>query len=134
MNMTEEKEDLVNHPSHYTSNESGIETIEITAPLRFAPGNATKYIARSNHKGNTEQDLSKARWYLQHILSNTDHHTGATRGLTQKEEDFIRGSGVSDNLKQAMREIFTGSVNGGAQSNYNSISKAIELIEKDLND
>lgn len=132
--MTEEKEDLVNHPSHYTSNESGIETIEVTAPLRFAPANSVKYLSRANLKGNAQQDREKAIWYLNYILSDTDHHTGATRGLTQKEEDFIRGSGVSDNLKQAMREIFMGSVNGGAQSNYNSISKAIELIEKDLND
>lgn len=133
MIMTEENEDLVNHPSHYTSNESGIETIEITSPLRFSQGNAVKYIARSDLKGKTQEDLEKARWYLNYVLENTPN-TGAERGISRKEESFVEGADISDNLKEALRSILSGTISGGSQANHDSIAKAVGLIEKDLND
>lgn len=57
-------EDLVNHPSHYTSHPSGIECITVTEHMNFNLGNAMKYIWRAGEKGNTKQDLLKACWYL----------------------------------------------------------------------
>lgn len=56
--------DPVNHPSHYTSHPSGIETIQITEHMDFCLGNAIKYIMRADHKGNKVQDLEKAVWYI----------------------------------------------------------------------
>jgi hypothetical protein len=57
--------DPVQHPSHYTSHPSGIETIEITRHETFLRGNILKYVLRAPHKGTESQDLRKAAQYLQ---------------------------------------------------------------------
>lgn len=56
--------DPVNHPEHYTSHPSGVECIQVTEHMNFCLGNAVKYIWRAGSKGDTIQDLEKARWYL----------------------------------------------------------------------
>ena len=58
------KHDMVNHPPHY--NKGSIEVIDIIELLNtpYHIGNAIKYICRSDSKGNEEQDLQKALWYL----------------------------------------------------------------------
>lgn len=60
--------DLVNHPAHYTSNASGVETIELTEPLSFCTGNAVKYLARYRHKGKPTEDVKKAEFYIKREL------------------------------------------------------------------
>lgn len=64
--------DMVNHPSHYSSD--GIECIEaIEAQLTkeeyrgFLKGNVAKYLWREKYKGGTES-LKKAQWYLTRLL------------------------------------------------------------------
>lgn len=58
-------DDPVNHPKHYTFGK--FEVIDVLMdwfkdrPLLWQVG---KYIARAYHKGNTLEDLKKARWYL----------------------------------------------------------------------
>lgn len=54
----------VNHPSHY--NMGNIEVIDVIEDwaLDFHLGNAVKYIARAQYKGNEVKDLQKAVWYL----------------------------------------------------------------------
>lgn len=56
--------DMVNHPPHYTV--GGIETIDFIEAkgLGYNLGNAVKYIARANWKGDALQDLQKAEFYL----------------------------------------------------------------------
>ena len=56
--------DMVNHPPHYTSHQSGIETIQITEHMNFCLGNAIKYILRADLKGKKIEDLEKAVWYI----------------------------------------------------------------------
>ena len=56
--------DPVNHPSHYTQHPSGVECIQLTEHMNFCLGNAIKYIWRAGEKGNYQQDLEKAIWYL----------------------------------------------------------------------
>jgi len=56
--------DPINHPKHYTNHPSGIECITITEHMSFNLGNAIKYIWRADLKGNAEQDLQKAIWYI----------------------------------------------------------------------
>lgn len=63
--ILDQKNDPVNHPSHYTAHPSGIECIEITRHENFNCGNAIKYIWRRNEKGNPIQDLKKAIFYIQ---------------------------------------------------------------------
>lgn len=70
--MSEQTEDKVNHPKHYTSHPSGVECITITKWYDFCIGNVIKYVWRAGLK--TEdgysssqkelEDLLKARWYL----------------------------------------------------------------------
>jgi hypothetical protein len=58
----------VNHPKHY--NAGSIEVIDAIEAwgLGFSLGNAVKYIARCDHKGNAVEDLRKALWYIQREL------------------------------------------------------------------
>lgn len=62
--MPELTTDNVNHPAHYKV--GGIETIDFIEAknLSYHLGNVVKYIARADSKGNREEDLLKARWYL----------------------------------------------------------------------
>ena len=67
------EEDAVNHPSHYTSDPSGVECIQITRHRNFNVGNAIKYLWRAGLKkseGRSEkekqiEDLKKAVFYIQ---------------------------------------------------------------------
>ena len=69
--------DLVNNPSHYTS--GGIETIdymeakstseEFCGHLRLT---ALKYLSRTGLKDDALQDLKKAQWYLNKLISYLD--------------------------------------------------------------
>ena len=60
----EEVEDVVNNPSHYTHGEYEVIDVIEDWKLNYRLGNAIKYIARCEHKGNKKQDLEKAIWYL----------------------------------------------------------------------
>ena len=63
---TNTKEDLVNNPSHYNSDPSGVKCIEITRHRNNNIGNVIKYVWRNGLKGGNSniQDLEKAAWYL----------------------------------------------------------------------
>jgi hypothetical protein len=58
------KQDIVNHPPHYTSHPSGIECIQVTQHMNFCLGNAMKYIWRCDDKNDAIEDLEKAIWYI----------------------------------------------------------------------
>ena len=58
-------DDPVNHPVHYTSHPSGVEAIDITRHMNFNLGNAVKYIWRAGLKGDSIEDLQKARFYIE---------------------------------------------------------------------
>jgi len=57
-------EDVVNHPSHYTSHPSGVECIQITEHMGFNLGNALKYIWRADLKSDAVEDMEKSIFYL----------------------------------------------------------------------
>lgn len=71
-----EKNDKVNHPSHYQT-AGGIEVIEYIASLlgdnvkAYYLGNVIKYISRFDKKNGIE-DLEKARFYLNKIIEMGD--------------------------------------------------------------
>jgi len=77
-----DKDDLVNHPKHYTSHPSGIECIDVTQHYNFCIGNAIKYLWRNGLKKDSEvtektsqiQDLKKALWYIQREISNLENN------------------------------------------------------------
>lgn len=64
-----EQPDMVNHPKHY--NVDGYEVIDVidAFKLNFNMGNALKYLLRADRKGNKEQDINKAIWYLQREIN-----------------------------------------------------------------
>ena len=74
---TDDKEDVVNHPSHYTN--GNIECIDaITEAIRslngtasYLAGNIIKYIWRYKFKNGVE-DLKKARWYLDRLIKEEE--------------------------------------------------------------
>jgi len=74
-----EVKDNVNHPSHYT--QGNIECIDaIAEATKFLrgieatdTGNIIKYMWRWNNKNGLE-DLRKARWYLNHLISHIEEN------------------------------------------------------------
>ena len=68
-------EDNVNHPAHYTVGK--IEVIDFIEDQSFPYhlGNAIKYISRARYKGNYEEDLKKAIWYLERELQKNAKHS-----------------------------------------------------------
>jgi len=69
---TEAKEDMVNHPPHYTV--GGIETIDFIEAkgLSYHLGQVIKYVSRAGKKGDALQDLQKARWYLNREIARVE--------------------------------------------------------------
>ena len=65
--VSNEEQDVVNHPKHYTSDPSGIECIQVTRHRNFNIGNAMKYLWRNGLKDSDAQiqDLRKAIWYIE---------------------------------------------------------------------
>jgi hypothetical protein len=68
--------DPVNSPSHYT--DGGIETIDyLKAKLTqdefagYLRGNILKYVSRAGKKDDVAQDLKKAQWYLNKLITIT---------------------------------------------------------------
>ena len=60
--------DPVRKPAHYTYGSIEAITVIEDWKLNFNMGNALKYIARADHKGNKQQDIKKAIWYLEREL------------------------------------------------------------------
>ena len=65
--------DMVNHPPHY--NQHGVECIDAIKATTgdnfkdYLKGNIIKYLWRFNYKGKPEEDLQKAKWYLDRLIS-----------------------------------------------------------------
>lgn len=64
--------DMINHPPHYTSCQSGIECIEIAELLPFCLGNCYKYLHRAGLKSDQVADLKKALWYARRAYFNDE--------------------------------------------------------------
>jgi len=72
MSMALHAEDKVNHPSHYKV--GGIETIDFieAKQLDYHLGNVVKYISRADYKDEKLENLKKAQWYLNRVVSNLE--------------------------------------------------------------
>lgn len=123
--MTDNREDKVNHPTHYIS-PSGLEVIDVieafTSDLAgmdaVCTANAIKYILRWKHKNGVE-DLKKARWYIDRLISlrtpfdeeeeEDDKYEDVTTisdgyGRTWKFKNPSRAYSVADQLLSLMKE------------------------------
>lgn len=107
-----EEFDNVNHPSHYVSHPSGVETINITREFEFALGNAWKYLMRFRYKGKPKEDLEKAVWYMNDYMCHRDlyadfsvkHDLCKTEELINNARKVIAAEKVPE-VKHAMRAI-----------------------------
>ena len=67
----------VNHPSHY--NQGQIEVIDYIENIGmgedFCAGNAIKYISRYKYKEKPLEDLQKAKWYVERLISYYENKT-----------------------------------------------------------
>ncbi len=74
---TWEKEEMVNHPSHYGGADNVYEAIKVIDAwnLGFALGNTVKYISRAGKKEPNKEleDLKKAMFYLQHHINQLEN-------------------------------------------------------------
>jgi hypothetical protein len=87
--------DMVNHPSHYNKHPRGIEVIDFVEHMDFCTGNAIKYIARAEYKGNEIQDLQKAIWYIQRkidTLQNTRNNETPQEEIQNEVPELIPSS------------------------------------------
>lgn len=68
--------DAINHPKHYVEGRK-YEPADVIDDwqLDFVLGNAVKYISRAGRKGNTLEDLEKAKWYLQRRIDKEREKT-----------------------------------------------------------
>ena len=66
------EDDPVNPPNHYTQ---GIEVTDFIASwqMDWFRGNIIKYIVRCPYKGNTVNDLKKARWYIDDLINRLEN-------------------------------------------------------------
>lgn len=81
--------DMVNHPSHYISDD-GIEVIDVIKAFTKGlegieatdTGNIIKYICRWNQKNGIE-DLKKARWYINHLIGELEYKVASNEKETK---------------------------------------------------
>lgn len=81
--------DQVNHPVHYTSHPSGVETIQITEHMNFCLGNAIKYIMRSELKGKQIEDLKKAIWYINREIERLENDNATQEESSQPQPGYL---------------------------------------------
>ena len=73
--------DLVNHPPHYK--QTKYETIDVleditqhySGPRAYSVACVVKYLYRAPHKGNYLQDLKKAQWYMNRLVSLAENES-----------------------------------------------------------
>lgn len=68
--------EIVNHPCHYQGKHECIEEMialfGVEAVKSFCRCNVHKYRYRADTKGNKENDLAKADWYMEYLMKLED--------------------------------------------------------------
>ena len=100
--------EMIDHPDHYNSGKYEVIDVIEDWDLGFHLGNAIKYIARAEYKGNPKEDLKKARWYLdRHIdVYEEDEEKSHPKGEVV-EKKYIVGK-----VEEDMESVVTGYQDG----------------------
>lgn len=127
-----EDNDVVNHPSHYTTGfeTKSVECIDITRHMSFCTGNAFKYVWRAGLKGGDKkelEDLKKAKWYLNDVVC----HEGGSAYQVATPAQAAFGFLVSDGSQKY--EILRLIVNGSYAVAHDFVEALIEEIEDEGN-
>lgn len=128
--------DNVNHPSHYQG-KNGLEVIDVIdnfvgdlqGEKAVCMGNVIKYILRHTKKNGVE-DLLKARWYLDRLISYYDK---PNISYTDKAEEVLLLE-VSSKDESLIRHMYDHLTNGlTMRQQWDYIVKMADTYEKNLN-
>lgn len=122
--LQQKQADPVNHPAHYQMGERH-ECIDWSQDLGFCLGNAFKYVWRAGSKGDFNQDLDKAVWYVKREASGAG---GGQYYSTSLEP--IRQVARSPRQFSALALIIDYAVRGGVSRHA---LEAIEYFREELN-
>jgi Protein of unknwon function (DUF3310) len=122
--------DYVNHPPHYK--QRCIECLDATRGMGFTLGNCVKYVYRAPYKGNIQQDLEKARFYLvdhrnyrqSHMLQPSSQATHGCRLLAAESRQRASTDKGMANYHKADAVFFYAISDG----DYGIAADAIELL------
>ena len=118
--------DTVNHPKHYTSDDCGVEAIEVTSLLPACISNAVKYVWRCGKKDEDLQELKKALWYINYSIDND------LPSFVDQLSDSLEFQELVEKVKShwiGNKYMFIDAVYWGNQEN---MKKALELMILEL--
>lgn len=118
--------DIVNHPKHYTSDDCGVEAIEITSLLPACISNAVKYVWRCGKKDEDLQELKKALWYINYSIDND------LPSFVDQLSDSLEFQELVEKVKShwvGNKYMFIDAVYWG---NQETMKKALELMIQEL--
>ena len=118
--------DSVNHPKHYTSDDCGVEAIEVTSLLPACISNAVKYVWRCGKKDEDLQELNKALWYINYSIDND------LTSFVDQLSDSLEFQSLVEKVKSSWvgnKYMFIDAVYWG---NQETMKKAIELMIEEL--
>lgn len=73
----QEEFDVINKPKHYNAFPDAIEPLDyaLSHRMSYPQGSIIKYVTRFRHKGVPLEDLKKARWFLNKMISKIESGT-----------------------------------------------------------
>lgn len=124
----------VSHPSHYTANgfkfSDDPECLTFTRHMGFDAGNAFKYIWRAGCKGDWEEDLAKARFYINDIVEhNLSYHHPV---LTDILELLSPGESRVNSAKLAVLRRIVENRLFGIENHLKELEEALREEEENL--
>ena len=126
MDIVKSVADYVNHPKHYTSDDCGVEAIEVTSLLPACISNAVKYVWRCGKKDEDLQELKKALWYINYSIDND------LPSFVDQLSDSLGFQELVDKVKShwvGHKYMFIDAVYLG---NQETMKKALELMIQEL--
>lgn len=118
--------DAIHHPKHYTSDDCGVEAIEITSLLPACISNAVKYVWRCGKKDEDLQELKKALWYINYSIDND------LPSFVDELSDSLEFQELVEKVKShwaGNKYMFIDAVYWG---NQETMKKALEMMIKEL--
>lgn len=118
--------DTVNHPKHYTSDDCGVEAIEVTSLLPACISNAVKYVWRCGKKDEDLQELKKALWYINYSIDND------LPSFVNELSDSLEFQSLVEKVKShwtGNKYMFIDAVYWG---NQETMKKALELMIQEI--
>ena len=118
--------DAIHHPKHYTSDDCGIEAIDVTSLLPACISNAVKYVWRCGKKDEDLQELKKALWYINYSIDND------LPSFVDELSDSLEFQEMVEKVKShwvGNKYMFIDAVYWG---NQETMKKALELMIQEL--